>query len=159
MRSRVLANGPLPNPGKRVVVVDDNEFLLHFWRRMLSREDCLPYVTSSPEAALTYLKEKEADVLIADIVMPSMDGFELIRKARQLLPSLRVILTTGYTCDFSRIHLDVDASDVHVLMKPYNSVNEVQKFISRVLQDDETLDTDEDSFKNPEDIRIHVWNL
>ena len=143
---------------KRVIVVDDNEILLRAWSRMLERQKCTAVVTSDPVKALDLLRENGADVLIADIVMPQMDGIELMQRANEMNPRMRVILTTGYPCDFGRIRLRIDAPDVHVLLKPYNDLKAIQKFIDRVLQNDESLDT-EDSFKNPDDIRVHLWNL
>lgn len=143
---------------KRVLVVDDNELLLKAWRRILEKEDCVPLLTSNPEEAIRWHQDQPADVIISDIVMPYMDGIELIQKLQELTPEVRIILTTGYSCDFSRIRLHIRSSDVHVLLKPYNDLNAIKKFLDRVFHDDDSLDS-EDSFKNPDDIKIHLWNL
>ncbi len=143
---------------KRVVVVDDNELLLKAWRRLLEKQECDAFYTTDPRQALDHLSKNGIDILISDVVMPYMDGFELIQKAQGISPSFRIILTTAYECDFARITLHVDTPDIHVLLKPYNDLKEIRKFLDRVFRDDESLDT-EDSFKNPDDIRIHLWNL
>ncbi|MBI2083754.1 MAG: response regulator [Deltaproteobacteria bacterium] len=143
---------------KRVVVVDDNEILLRAWRKILDKQECQTFITSDPFEALSYLTSNGVDILIADVVMPYMDGFELIQKAQASFPQLRIILTTGYVCDFQKIKLHVETPDIHVLLKPYNDIQQIRKFLTRVLEDDDTLDT-EDSFKNPDDIRIHLWAL
>ena len=143
---------------KRVIVIDDNEILLRAWRKILSRQDCEPFLTTNPQEALSLLKGDEQDVLIVDVVMPQMDGFELIQKAQEISPRVRIIMTTGYSCDFKKIRLQVDTPDIHVLMKPYSNISAIENFLGRVIRNDESLDT-EDSFKNPDDIRIHLWNL
>ncbi|MBI2499965.1 MAG: response regulator [Deltaproteobacteria bacterium] len=139
-------------------MVDDNEVLLRAWSRLLENHRCDCYTTTDPQTALDLIELEKVQVLITDIVMPEMDGFELIRKAEQLNPDIRIILTTGYPCDFSRIRLNMDTPNIHVLLKPYNDIREIRKFVDRVIEDDDTLDT-EDSFKNPDDIQIHLWNL
>lgn len=143
---------------KRVIVIDDNEILLRAWRKILSKQECDHFITTDPQEALSLLRGNEQDILIADIVMPQMDGFELIQKAQTISPHARIIMTTGYSCDFKKIRLQVDTPDIHVLMKPYNNIPAIENFLDRLIRDDDTLDT-EDSFKNPDDIRIHLWNL
>jgi len=145
------------NP-KKVLVVDDNELLLKAWKRILEKEDCVPYLASSAQEALQIQADHPVDVVISDIVMPMMDGIELIQKILEDRPKVRIILTTGYACDFSRIRLNIHSQDVHVLLKPYNDLNAVHKFLGRVFHDDDSLDS-EDSFRSPDDIRIHLWNL
>ena len=72
----------------------------------------------------------------------------------------RIVLTTGYVCDFKRLRLEAGTQDIHVLLKPYNSIQEVLHFIQRVLQDDETLlEDEEDSTQTLDDARVHLWSL
>ena len=159
MGAEPARESPRPSARRRIAVVDDNEILVRLWRRLLEKMDCEAFITSSPEAVMRHLQSNNVDILIADVVMPTMDGFDLVRQVKEVMPDLRIILTTGYPCDFTRIRLRLDARDVHVLMKPYNNIQGLKNFLTRVLSNDQTLDTDEDSFRNPDDIRIHVWNL
>ena len=147
------------HPPKRVIVVDDNEILLRAWKRILADEDCDCFATTNPETALDYLEREGADLLISDIVMPRIDGFDLIQKTQQLDRPPRIVLTTGYVCDFTRLKLDVSTQDVHVLLKPYNDIQEISHFIHRLLEGDESLDDDEDSFKSLDDVRVPLWSL
>lgn len=145
---------------KRVIVIDDNEILLRAWKRILSHAGCAAIVTTNPEAALEEIERNGADLLICDIVMPRMDGFEVLQRLQQLTQQPRVVLTTGYVCDFKRLRLDVGTQDIHVLLKPYNSIQEVLHFVQRVLKDDETLLTEEeDSTQTLDDARVHLWSL
>lgn len=143
---------------KRIVVVDDNEILLRAWERILDEEDATLFTTTNPEAAIDYLKNQGADLLIADIVMPRIDGFELIEKVQSVDPKPRIILTTAYVCDFTRLKLEVGSQDVHVLLKPYNDISEIESFVRRLLDGDTSLD-EEDSFKSLDDARVHLWSL
>jgi two-component system, cell cycle response regulator CpdR len=46
--------------------------------------------------ALRLLAAERADLLLADIVMPGLDGVQLARKAKQMHPAIKVLFTTGY---------------------------------------------------------------
>ncbi len=48
------------------------------------------------EAALTLAGEGAFDLLLADVVMPGIDGIELARRASALLPDLRIMFITGF---------------------------------------------------------------
>lgn len=146
------------HPLKRVVVVDDNEILLRAWKRILSRQACVYFTTNNPEEALEHLQKEGADLLICDIVMPRMDGFDLLQRTQELSHKPRVVLTTGYVCDFTRLKLEVGSEDVHVLMKPYNDIHEIGIFVRRLLDGDNSLDQEE-ACRSLDDARVHLWSL
>ena len=144
---------------KRVIVIDDNEILLRAWKRILSHMGCVCFITTNPEAAVEEIERTGADLLICDIVMPRMDGFEVIQRMNQLVRKPKVVLTTGYVCDFKRLKLDV-TEDIHVLLKPYDSLQEIRRFVQRLLDGDETLDEEETSTTHTLDAtRVHLWSL
>lgn len=144
---------------KKVLVVDDNEYLLKAWERILKNEECTYVTTTNPQAALHYLEDEGVDILISDIVMPQIDGFDLIQRAQQKDSKMKIVLTTGYACDFGRIKLDMPPQNIHVLLKPYNDIDQVETFVKRLINEDSTLDEDENSIQKSNDVRIHVWSL
>lgn len=150
--------GDEPKQKTTVVVVDDNEILLRAWERILEHEECEVFTTTNPDAALDYLESPGAQLLISDIVMPRVDGFDLIERVQHLLRRPRIVLTTGYVCDFTRLKLEVGSQDVHVLLKPYNDIREIEKFVHRLLDGDTSLD-EEDSLNSLDDARVHLWSL
>lgn len=145
---------------KRAIVVDDNEILLRAWKKILSKAGCDATVTTSPQEALDLLERDGADLLISDIVMPQMDGFELLQMIQHLPLHLRprIILTTGYVCDFKRLHLESNDQEIHVLLKPYNDIEEVSHFVDRLLKDDASL-SEEEASQTIEESHIHLWSL
>jgi len=68
-----------------ILIVDDMRFNCEFIRRALKKEDYskIDVINSAPEA-LEYLKKTPVDVLMADWIMPEMDGLELTRQIRKL---------------------------------------------------------------------------
>ncbi len=103
-----------------VLVVDDDSEILSVIERMFGyfkvKVDC---VTSAVEA-LDRLKTKAYKTMITDLDMPEMDGLELARRARELIPDLNVVLFTGNTCEqVMNLILDPQVSDIsEVHMKP-----------------------------------------
>jgi CheY-like chemotaxis protein len=75
---------PMPSlNGLRVLVVDDDEDALGLLREILEAAGAEVTTVYSAMAALHSLEEKHPDAMIADLGMPMMDGFELIRRIRQ----------------------------------------------------------------------------
>src|SRR5215212_7269553 len=70
--------------GMTVLVVDDSEDTTEMVRHLLEIGGAAVNVATSGFEALSLASEKEFDVVLSDISMPGMDGFEFIRKLRQL---------------------------------------------------------------------------
>ena len=88
----------MPVEQKTILVVDDDEDILLMARTYLEEEGYNVLQASSGADGLSILKSKEpVDLLFTDIVMPGgMDGFELVQRAKQVRPALRVLYTSGY---------------------------------------------------------------
>ena len=67
---------------KRILVVDDDEMVLMALGELLKPEGYEVNMVSSGSEALKRLDENGYDLLLLDIIMPLMDGFELCRKVR-----------------------------------------------------------------------------
>ncbi len=144
---------------KKVIVVDDNEILLRAWKRILSREGCLYFTTSNPEEALERLETVGADLVISDIVMPGMDGFELVQQIQHLKKKPIIVFTTGYVCDFKRLKLDLHSENIHVLVKPYNDIQEIGRFIHGLLYENLSQNDPSDILQTLDNTHIHLWHL
>jgi PAS domain S-box-containing protein len=75
--------------GVRVLVVDDEVDALELLRRVLERQGAKVTSASSAEDALSRLNEVKVDVIIADIGMPGVDGYQLMRRIREREPTNR----------------------------------------------------------------------
>ncbi|MFA5498203.1 MAG: response regulator [Candidatus Cloacimonadia bacterium] len=86
---------------KRVLVVDDDRAIVGFLKDELSRK--LPELdiiaAESGFQALTHVLSGGIDLLITDIAMPDLDGYELFSRAREQNSQLPVIMMTGFGYD------------------------------------------------------------
>jgi PAS domain S-box-containing protein len=71
-------------PDIRVLAVDDDADALALIREILETAQATVFTATSASAALAVLEEQSVDVLISDLGMPGMDGFELIQRVRCL---------------------------------------------------------------------------
>ena len=104
-----------------VMVVDDSLTVRKITSRLLTREGYQVILAKDGVDALEQLLEVVPDVILSDIEMPRMDGFDLVRNIRadKRLAGLPVIMITSRTADKHRNHaLEIGAS--HYLGKPYD---------------------------------------
>lgn len=79
-----------------VVLIDDDEHILTIFGQILSFSGFDIQTFRSPHDALTHIKQYSPRVVISDVRMDAMDGFELVVHLNELDPPPRVILLTGY---------------------------------------------------------------
>lgn len=86
---------------KRILVVDDYFEMLSFLRSMLelSNQEYRVVGVPSAEEGMLELQQKPYDLLITDLRLPGISGFDLVRRARRLYAHMPVIMITAYTSD------------------------------------------------------------
>ena len=117
----------------KILIVDDESVIRELMMDILSEEGYS--VESAPDAfeALELLREDDGFVLLfTDIMMPKMDGIELIREARRINPTLIPIVMTGYaTLESARAAVKEGAYDY--VLKPF-SLSEIKLAVSNALE-------------------------
>lgn len=79
---------------KHILVVDDNKINLILAKKAVSAEYKVTSVTSG-EQALSFLNDSSCDLVMLDIFMPEMDGYEVYEKIREAGNSVPVIFLTA----------------------------------------------------------------
>jgi two-component system, cell cycle sensor histidine kinase and response regulator CckA len=104
-----------------VILVEDDDAVRTFGGRALRNKGYRVVEAKSGETALELVRDASGriNLLITDVVMPQMDGPELIREVRRIDPDIKVIFISGYTEDAFRQRLGSD-SDIHFLAKPFS---------------------------------------
>jgi CheY-like chemotaxis protein len=91
--------GDVPNGLNDIVVVDDNPVLLSVLSEIL-KEHCYTVRTASDGfAALAAIRCRVPDILLSDLNMPGMSGFELLSVVRRRFPAIAVIAMSGAYSD------------------------------------------------------------
>ncbi|NVJ99146.1 MAG: response regulator [Alphaproteobacteria bacterium] len=103
-----------------ILIVEDEDPVRMFASRALSNKGYKVLEAASGEAGLEILEttEEKIDLLISDVIMPSMDGPTLVKHARKKMPDLPVIFVSGYAEDVFRQNLE--AEEFLFLPKPFS---------------------------------------
>jgi two-component system cell cycle sensor histidine kinase/response regulator CckA len=119
------ARPPVAGAGRIALVAEDEALVRRTLTQALTRAGWQVMAAESGEAALEMVRtpkilpESQPSVVIADVVMPGMDGVALVRAMRQLWPGLPAVLVSGYADHASRQALAED--DIAYLSKPYET--------------------------------------
>ncbi|MEA2626645.1 MAG: hypothetical protein QOD06_2690 [Candidatus Binatota bacterium] len=89
--------GPLQ--GVRILIVDDDAGVCHSIRDILKEESAIVLTANGGLEALRVIEEHPVDVVLSDVVMPDMDGYDLYMELKNRLPGLPVVLMTAYYFD------------------------------------------------------------
>lgn len=84
---------------KKVLVVDDHFEMLELLRSMLelSNEECEVLAVPSAEEGMLELRRTQFDLVITDVRLPGMSGFDFVRRIRRVKPETPVIMITAYS--------------------------------------------------------------
>lgn len=129
--TRAAAPAPSSPDRPRVLVVDDEASIRELLTRTLALTEYEVEAVADGRTGLDRLRLGPYDLLIADLRMPVMDGLTLIREARRLHPTLKVIIITGYSTESSAIEA-VNLGVVGYLVKPFR-VPQVLSAVGRAL--------------------------
>jgi two-component system, OmpR family, response regulator CpxR len=98
-------------PKKTILCVDDNEQILSVRTFLLETRGYRVIAVSTAPEALEVLEQSlpgTLDLILSDLLMPQMDGNELVRRAKQLHPGLPAMIVSGTVNAFDRaLHADV----------------------------------------------------
>jgi two-component system response regulator PilR (NtrC family) len=120
-----------------ILVVDDEPAIQDILTWALSAEGYRVATAGNGEEALARVEREDFDIIVTDIVMPGLDGLEVLERSRVLNPRAAVIVMTAYAALETAIAaLRRGASDY--LEKPF-SVDLLKERVQRLLQYRETL--------------------
>ena len=117
----------------KVIVVEDESIILE---NIIEKINALNYPfqivasATNGEDALSHITKLKPDVLFTDIKMPIMNGLELIKEARILIPNLKVIVISGYN-DFDYAQEAIRSGAFDYLLKPVN-INNLKNTLDRL---------------------------
>ena len=134
--SGVLAESAADAPPKgteTVLIVEDEAAILEMCKRMLERLGYSALTSRTPAEAIAIAEEhpEAIHLVIADVVLPQMNGRELVSHLGAIRPGLRFLFMSGYTADVTA-HRGVLEKGVHFISKPF-SMNALADKIREVL--------------------------
>lgn len=120
-----------PSTRRRVLVVDDEPRMTHFIRLNLEHDGYEVYEATSGEEALEKMRDVMPDLILLDVMMPDLDGFETLQMIREI-SQVPVIMLTAKGEEEDRVRgLELGADDY--ITKPF-SPREMASRVKAVLR-------------------------
>ena len=111
----------------RILVVDDEPAIRRLLKTSLASQDYLVSEAADGAAALAALKRDPFDVLVLDLGLPGMDGFEVIRQLREGRSALPIIVLSARADETGKVRaLDLGADDY--VTKPFG----IEELLARI---------------------------
>jgi signal transduction histidine kinase/FixJ family two-component response regulator len=120
-----------------VLVVDDEPGIALLCNRLLTRAGYKVVTETDPRKAIEYLRTNKISLLLVDIRMPEVDGFEVIQHAQRLQPDVAVLIMTGHGTVETAIRALRQGVD-GLLLKPFSQGNELIEAVKLALADSQT---------------------
>ncbi len=118
--------------GETILIVDDEPDLAEIAETILNDLGYETITVQGSDAAMELINSgKKIDLLLSDVIMPGMNGFELAEQATRAVPGLKVLMTPGYTGNTSMKKLG-SGRKYPLLRKPYSN-RDVAIEVRRVL--------------------------
>ena len=116
----------------KILVVDDDNFYQQFCVDLLVPEGYQVQTAFTGQEALALVSEREFDLMLLDLVMPGIEGIEVLERVKQIRPTMDIIIMTGYATVESAIRcLKAGSSDY--LVKPLNP-EELKIAVKRTIE-------------------------
>ena len=119
----------------RILAVDDEPSIRRLIEVNLAREGYQMETAENGAQALAKIRASKPDLLVTDVMMPEMDGFELVKNIRMdaSLADLPIIMLTAKAQDRDVLEGYQRGADLY-LTKPFNPM-ELKQFVKRLLSD------------------------
>jgi len=115
-----------------VVIIDDETQITVMLEKFLKRDEKYRVRSfNNPVTALSSIS-KDTDVVLLDIMMPQMNGLDLLPKLKEKLPNIKVVMMTAYSTLDKVLDSHRHGAE-HYLMKPFDSLSVVSKKIDEVV--------------------------
>jgi len=119
-----------------VLVVDDEPGIALLCDRILSRAGYDVISETNPRTAIEDLQQKRFDLLLVDIRMPEVDGFDVISRAQMVQPDISVLVMTGFGTVETAIRALRQGVD-GLLLKPFKQSEELLQAVRQALTDNQ----------------------
>ena len=117
---------------ERILVVDDEENMVHFLTKLLRAEGFVVEGTGTGEAALDRLRDAPFELVLTDLKLPDTDGIEILKAARELHPETVVVLITAHGTIESAIEA-MRAGAYDYVTKPFRA-SEILQVVNKALE-------------------------
>jgi DNA-binding NtrC family response regulator len=131
-------NPPAPQQLKQtnILLVDDEADILGIFKKSLDLAGYSTYGFVNPSAALEHFRQnpKAYQIVVTDIRMPGMNGFQLSRQIRSLNPDIKIILMTSFEVNPDELQKVMPSLQIDGLIKKPVSLQKFRTVIEKTAK-------------------------
>ncbi len=120
-----------------LLIIDDEKDVLYSFKRVLEKENYELHLAKSAAEGLALFRDKNPDLVLADVRMTGMDGIETLREIRRLDPKALVIIMTAYASTQTAIEA-MKAGAYDYVLKPFE-IQKVKQLIRDAIRSSESM--------------------
>ena len=117
----------------QLLIVDDEKMILDFVSDFLTELGYFVDIVNDGYEAIEKSKSKSYDLIIIDIIMPKINGFDTAQRILDNTKDTKILFSSGYSKDIDKNRLS-QLSDYDILFKPY-SLKELSRLVSKIIKD------------------------
>ncbi|MBI2038369.1 MAG: response regulator [Candidatus Nealsonbacteria bacterium] len=118
---------------KKILLVEDDPFLVDIYTTKFKEAGFEVDVATDGEMALAKTKEASIDLVILDIVLPQMDGWEILKEIKEIKKFLPVIILSNLSQP-AEVEKGLQLGAIKYLIKAHYTPSEVVEEIKKVLK-------------------------
>jgi DNA-binding NtrC family response regulator len=123
---------PIEVPSVRILIVDDDKAICDYMQTLLEKDGFIVKTLSDPTLVEDEVRTGDYHVMILDLMMPKLDGIEVLKRVRAVDSDIAVVIFTAHpNLDSAVASMKLDAVDY--LKKPFN-VDEFRDVLARVMK-------------------------
>ncbi len=116
----------------RILIVDDDKAICDYMQTLLEKDGFIAKTMSDPTIVEDEVRAGDYHVIILDVMMPKLDGIEVLKRVRTIDTDVAVIMFTAHpNLDTAVASMKLDAVDY--IKKPFN-VDEFREVLARVMK-------------------------
>ena len=141
----------------KILLVEDETSIRKFIKINLEREDYTVFEAASGEDGLEIAEQEKPDIVLLDIMLPGIDGFEVCDRLRKSFPNLGIIMLTAKAEDYDKI-MGLQSGTDDYLTKPFNPTEltlSIKSLERRLIGD--AVDEKEERFIESGIFRVDVY--
>ncbi|MCK4641232.1 MAG: response regulator, partial [Candidatus Marinimicrobia bacterium] len=116
----------------KILIVEDEAYIREFYMTFFEDKGLEVFLAVNGKEALDNYEKIQPDIILSDIDMPVMDGFELVREIKSRKPEQKIVLMTGLYYETS-VKEQLNKANIPFFTKPAN-LNDVWKIVSEELK-------------------------
>lgn len=118
---------------KTILIVDDEQDTLNFLSYMLPKRGYAAVTADNGFDALQIIREQHIDLVLSDIAMPDMDGYELYSQIRNFDDRIPIVMMTGFGYDPNHVLVKARKDGLHdIIFKPFE-IDDLVQMIKKAI--------------------------